>query len=927
MTNFFLHRVAKHVMDSFSDAPEECAVVLPSQRAAVYFRRHFSAQVQLVQFSPKLLTLDQFVQQFSDLTPADSIELLFLLYESYKAVWKGDAEPFDRFLKWAPMAISDFSEIDAYLVDPKNFFRDLTNLKELEEWSLNDGDLTQAQQNYAWFWKKLGELYFHFTKALREKKLAYSGMLFKDAAKNITNQKIRGVRKVFFCGFNALSASEEKIMKHFVEHHLGEMLWDADQFYTDYSKHAAGHFLRKNFAAFSGEKNWISKQLTNSDKKINIVSVPNAVAQADLMAQTLQQNESHTQSAVILADENLLTPVLNALPNSVASVNVTMGHNIKNSPLHSLFELLFDWLSNRTDDGKYHHRHITRMLGHPFLRFSADFVKEANTFVAHLKAKNLVYVGPQEFNSEETPPLIRSFFDGINAKSLAAADQLNAQFYLLNFILGSLKTGEGQALEREYLYHYLKTLRRVEHLITAYPEEMHGEAYARIFGSLVSSDKLNFVGEPLEGLQIMGMLETRALDFKNLIILSCNDHLMPGSSAQQSLLPFDLKKFHNLPTQNEKESIYAYYFYRLLQRAENITLAYSVDSNAWQGSEPSRYLAQIKYDFKDLPHVNIASQVATSASQLPTTDPVSIYQSEAVTEAIKNKLERSLSPSALNNYIQCPLDFYYTYVLGYKEAKEVEETIEHSTLGSVVHEVLEKLYTPFIKNGPLKQTDLQGAAASIRALTQAEFDHPDVGANTKTGLNKLIFEVAVSFSERFVKKEIEELIALEKKGQYVEIQSLEQPLNCVLEVPTESGNVQVNLYGKADRIDKIGDTIRVIDYKTGKVAPQDVSLKNPIEDLFSVDKSKALQLLLYGYMYSRMSKETGKIMVANVSMRNLKKLLIPVGWAGDDTLTPEHFEDFEKILVALISPMVSGPREIAHNPEAKYCEFCKIEQA
>lgn len=931
MTEPFLHRVAAHVLKSFASEPEACAVVLPSQRAAVYFRRHFSAQIQTVQFSPKLLTLDQFVQQFTELKPADSIELLFLLYDSYKAVWKTDAEPFDRFLKWAPMAISDFSEIDAYLINPKDFFRDLTNLKELEEWSLNEDELTLAQENYAWFWKKLGELYFHFTKALREKKLAYSGMLFRDVADNIAQQEIPGIKKVFFCGFNALSSSEEKVMQHFVQQKNGEMLWDADQFYINYTKHAAGHFLRKNFKSFSGEKHWISNDLTTSKKTINIVSVPNAVAQADLTAMSLKENPDLPQSAVILADENLLTPVLNALPDSVSSVNVTMGFNIKNSPLHSLFELLFEWLNNRTSDGKYHHRHITRLLGHPFLRFSAEFVKEANGFVARLKQQNLVYVGSHDFDSPDTPKNIRKFFSGISisplvaSDKLKAADQLKAQFHLLNFILESLKTGDEQAMEREYLYHYLKILRRIERLATTYPDEMNGEAYARIFGTLVSSDKLNFVGEPLQGLQIMGMLETRVLDFKNLTILSCNEHLMPGSSAQQSLIPFDLKKFYNLPTQTEKESIYAYYFYRLLQRAETITLAYSVDSNAWQGSEPSRYLAQIKYDFKDLKNICIIPQVATSTSQRQIADPISIYKSADVIEEIKNKLERNLSPSALNTYLQCPLDFYYTYVLGFKEVVEVEETIEHSTLGSVVHDVLENLYTPFIKKGPLRHTELREAQASIRELTQAEFNNKLGLEATSTGLNKLIFEVAVSFSERFVKKEIGELIAMEKKGISVEILSLEETLEYVMQVPTESGIVNVKLYGKADRIDKVGDTIRVIDYKTGKVEAKDVSVSEPAEDLFSTDKSKALQLLMYGLMYSKQSGWDGKVMAANVSMRNLRNMLIPVSWKGDDTLSTTHFEAFEKILRSIILRMLSTSEEICHHPDAKYCEFCKIE--
>lgn len=923
MAEAFLHRIAKYVLGRSSAHPERTAVILPSQRAAVYFRKHYSKLVNQVQFAPQLLTLDQLANRCTALEAADQIDLLFQLYHSHKEVWQSDAEPFDRFLKWAPVALSDFSEIDAYLVDPKAFFRDLRNIKEIEGWSLSAEVLTSTQQNYVWFWKKIGELYFHFNTSLRQSKTAYTGMLFRDAAERLkSGQAELDFDQLYFCGFNALSTSEELIMRTLVESGKAEMLWDMDRFYGDYNEHEAGYFLRKNLKKFPDFPHWNENNLREAQKTIVITATPNEVAQCDVMAQLLSQTNTTESTAVVLTNENLLSPVLNALPENVDKVNVTMGLNTSHSPLHSLFDLLFDWLRARNEKGAYHYRFLFRLLKHPFLNFSKSISQSSNKLVAQIIAENKIFVRPEEFEAWGANEALLDLMLKLSPKHADARTQMEAQWALVNFVLESMDGGE-YPIEKEHIYHYIKALRRIETLIERYPNELQGEGYPRIFHALTASEKLNFVGEPLEGLQVMGMLESRALDFDHLIILSCNEHHMPGSSAGQSLIPFDLKQYYQLPGRTEKEAIYAYYFYRLLQRAKRVDLMYSTDSNNWQGSEPSRYLAQIDYDFKDEPNVQVQRLIARTTPAQPMERSISIPKTAEVIESLRSKLERGLSPSAINTYLQCPLNFYYQYILGHRENEEVDETIDSSTLGTAVHNVLEKLYEPHVNKGPLTPENVLAMRKHIREMTRKELDELYSVGGTQYGVNHLIYEVAVQFSDRFLCREAQELKELASNNQFVQIVMLEKELKCELPVELANGVLNVQLRGKADRIDRIGNTVRVIDYKTGLVKAADVRIPAP-DELFEPKRSKALQLMTYALMYRRMVDENTGLIAANVSMRNLSELFIPVKWEKNEDLHDEAIDTFEFQLKEIIRDMLNPEVPFAHHPDAKYCVLCDM---
>lgn len=922
MTEPFLARIAREVSDACGDDPTAFAVVLPSRRAAVYFRKHFAACSPGARFAPQMLTLDQFVAQLTPLKPGDRIELLFRLYRSHQEVWQTEAEPFDRFLKWGTTALSDFSELDAYLVDPKAFFRDLTNLKELDAWSLNEEELTATQQQYAWFWKQLGALYRHFNAQLRAEGMAYTGMYFRDAAENIEERAHQvAYERVYFCGFNALSGSEERIMQHFVACGKGEIRWDADRFYLDYPQHEAGKFLRRNFKSAETPVKWLTDDLTTTKKKITMVAAPNEVAQADYMAKVLSETNDHSGTAVVLANPGLLLPALNALPDTVENANVTMGLSTRHSPLHSLFDLLFEWINARRADGRYHYRHAARMLSHPYLNFDAAASKGIHALIAKINAENKVFLDLDWISNHcQYPPLV-ALFTSISIQAPTATDQLRAQFGLIDFIVKSMGTAGAFPIEKEYVYHYLRVLRRIEQLVQRFPSELGGEAYARIFSALSAGEKLNFVGEPLGGLQVMGMLETRALDFDRLVILSCNERVMPGTATDQSLIPYELKKFYQLPTQQEREAIYGYYFYRLLQRASDIHLTYSTDANDWHGTEPSRYIAQINHDLKDQEAITLKSTVTVAQERGQSVPAVSVEKDAAVRSGLRQKLETGLSPSALNSYIQCPLDFYYTYVIGYREADEVEETIEHATLGSAVHAVLEELYKPHKRNGILKTEHIEAMLPKVRELTRQSFDEHYSSESMAFGMNNLIFEVAIKFIQRFLAAEIQELKALEKRGKHVEIIDLEKPLELVLDVPLGDETVKVKLKGNADRIDKVGDTVRVIDYKTGKVVAKDVALKDPETSLQKPEKAKALQLLMYGFMYYH-SAHPKELVAGNISMRNLREFLLPVKWEEEETLNATHWQGFENQLRQILADILSAGEPLAHREEAKFCTFC-----
>jgi hypothetical protein len=923
-TEKFLEQIAAYVLNVCGDNTLNAVIVLPSQRAAVYLRKYLSTQTTTVRFAPDMLTLDQFITRFSPIKQVDRIDLLFQFYKSYLSVWQEQAEPFDRFLKWAPMALKDFNDIDAYLLNSQQLFRDLTNLKELDEWSLNEEILTPNQQQYAWFWKKLGALYFKFTDKLREKGEAYQGLIFRAAAEQAeTVFEKMPYEQIFFCGFNALSNSEAFIIDYLKKNHGAEVIWDADRFYLEYPGHEAGYFLRKNLGELSGSEKFISNHLKINAKNISIYAAPNEVAQCDLMAKILNQNPDPADTAVVLANENLLPAVLNALPDSLQSINLTMGFKVRSSPLHSLFDLLFKLQTARNSKGAFHHQHLTRLFNHPYLNFNHQVATANQTLMQKVVQGNLVYINVETLAKLNDNELLLPLFKAIELESKETTALLKMQQGVLQFVINTLQNRNDLSLEKEYLFHYLKVLRRISQLLETHAQHFSASAYPKIFSALSMAENLSFVGEPLEGLQVMGMLETRTLDFKNLILLSCNEDVMPGGKIEQSMIPFELKKFYQLPTRSEHDAIYAYHFYRLLQRAENIHLIYSTGSDDWQNSEPSRYLAQIEHDFASNSPVKINRLIGETVQNSTATLPVKIQKTPEILAQFKSLVENKLSPSALNAFVLCPLNFYYKYLLGFRDGDEVEETIEATTLGTVVHNVLEKIYTPFVNARVLQTGVLNDCRKNARTLVEQEFAAVYSTGNLETGTNRLILEVAVNFVDRFLRIEIEQLKNLAEQNLFVSILALEKPLNRSLNVETSIGKIEVNIFGKADRIDRVGSTIRIIDYKTGSVEARKLNVKDPEVLTNDKDFSKALQLLTYAWLYQPINETGDLLQAAIISFRNMNPFLNPAKWNGNEQLNEEVLLEFEKTLEAIIVNLFDAKLEITHNAASEYCVFCQ----
>jgi hypothetical protein len=924
MPDKFLAYSANYILNNCQSPLHHYAVVLPSQRASLFFRKHLSAQVEGVTFAPHIFTLDQFVGRYSVLKKADRIELLFDLYDCYLEVWKNKAEPLESFLKWGPAALADFNEVDAYLLDSEAFFKDLTNLKELDEWSLNSSELTDVQQNYAWFWKKLGALYHLFRQHLTNKGEAYQGLIFRTAAET-TSQWLKntGFEKIYFCGFSALSASEKKIMHDLTAAGLAEMIWDADQSYLDYPQHEAGLFIRQNLKDFDGSPHRIVDWIAKHPKEIVICSAPNELAQTDWLAGILSDSEDTEDTAVVLANEGLLPAVLSAIPQEINSINVSMGLKTTESPVHSLFILLFDWLKAHHDDGSFHYRHFVKLISHPYLNLQSDFTRDAQAVLNQIRSSGKVFLRAAEIATFAKNTRVAVFLEQMELLNELPPNPLRASLNIITYILNDLPAESRKfAFEKEYLFHYLKVLRRTDQLSAQFPERINSEAFHHIFLSLISAEKLNFVGEPLEGLQVMGMLETRALDFKRLIVLSCNEHFLPGSGQSQSLIPFELKKFHRLPTHREKEAIFAYHFYRLLQYPQQVYLSYSTDSDTWYGAEKSRYISQIKYDWPGFEHISISEHVLQTLNDTAQHGAQEIQKTPALIKAMKTRFEHRISPSALMKFMQCPLNFYYHQILGFRESEEMEETIEASTLGTVVHDVLEKLYTSFIKQGALKKDDIEAARKQAPELCNFFFEKHYPG-DIQFGMNRLILEVTRKTVDRFLLAEIAEISSLAENNQGIEILELEAPLSTRFTVNTDGDELDITFFGKADRIDRVGNTLRVIDYKTGKVESGELKISDPESVTSDPKHAKALQLMLYAWLYRKSSSYQGPVMAGNVSMRNLKSFLIPVHWNKNNVLEDADFTEFESVLTGLLQQIFDPNVPFRHRPEARFCTFCE----
>lgn len=913
----FIYEVLQHFQTKGDDLSKH-TFILPSKRAGLFLKHELAKLLDKPQFLPEIISIESFIEELSQLKSISSVELLFEFYSIYTTVTPSQhQDEFDRFSKWAPTVLQDFNEIDRYLVEPTSIFNYITAVQEINHWSL-DQNPTEMMKGYLHFWKTIQVYYEALKHTLTTNNIGYQGLIYRKAVDHLEQYIENTSRELHvFIGFNALNTAESTIIQSLLRHDKALVFWDAESTFVNNKYHDAGLFMRRYLKDWTYYKtqpfNWIS-QFYDSPKSISIVGATKAIGQVKYVGQLLQElylDNKLENTALVLADESLLLPVIHALPSELTSVNITMGLPLSQVPMASLLE---QWFKLQTQKGaSYYYNNVLAILSHPLVSklFQAQSPLSAQQLVQKIKHQNLTFISVDQLQSlsPETSNIVRLIFSSCNGSPGVALSSL------LEIISALIKCEKSQSktalMDLEYLHRFSELVSQLKTYCDSYQFIASIPSLHQLFRDLLKKETLDFKGQPLKGLQIMGVLESRVLDFETVILVSVNEGILPAGKTQNSFIPFDVKLDNNLPTYKEKDAIYTYHFYRLLHRASQVHLIYNTDPDTLNGGEPSRFIAQMELQsLNDITHQIVVPHTPQHSPSL-----LQVSKTPEILVALKDLAKVGFSPSSLGQYIRNPIDFYNQRILGIKPTNELEETVEASTFGSVVHYTLEDFYRPFVGQS-LQQEQLRSLLPRIDSTVREYFMKLFKKGDISTGKNRISFEIAKRYIGNVIRQEIDLL----EQGHDIIIRAVEQSVEITLDFP--EFDFPIVLKGNIDRIDTVDGVHRIIDYKTSKVDQKELNLVN-WEDL-TLDYSKhykSFQVLTYAYMLQKERAFTQPTEAGILSFKNLKsgvlkftKLDKPGRGATKQTiLTTSVMEAYEMQLKALFMTLFSSEKPFIEN--------------
>ncbi|WP_333599609.1 PD-(D/E)XK nuclease family protein [Flavobacterium sp.] len=904
----FLHQLAQEILKNHPDSFSELVVVLPNKRAKVFLLEELKKLVPTNVFAPEIISIEEFVQDVAGIRSIDSVEILFEFYDVYLSVTEKDQqESFETFANWAKTLLQDFNEIDRYLLDPNHVLKYLENIKEIEHWAVDSNKRTELIENYLVFWKKLPDYYHSLYQHLLNKGVGYQGLIYREAVENLNHFSENNSNQFVFAGFNALNQAEEKIIQHLLALDKARIYWDIDETLLHDSFHDAGLFQRKFKSDWIYYKThpyeWMVNDFTET-KNIQVIATSKAIGQAKIAGSIIEKHANESNSnlqnvALVLGEENLLLPVLHSLPANVTALNITMGFSSKNNPAQLLVAKLFKMhtnaLSRNAANYVLYYKDVLDILTHPLIE---PFVN-ANPLVTRINKNNYSFLTHKKL--EELHPegneLFQSLFQKWNSSSVTVLENLSQ--ILLKVKANLSYENVEEKITNAFVYSIFKVINK---MISYFDEHRNIDdiktLYA-IYKQVIDVAEVSFEGEPLTGLQIMGVLESRVLDFETVIITSVNEGKFPAGKSMNSFIPYDVKRELGLPTYKEKDAIYTYHFYHLLQRAKNIYLIYNSDSDGFDAGERSRFITQLEVEKQPNHHLSFHyynPDVPNIAHQ-----PIVVPKTESILLRLREIAEKGFSPSSLTTYIRNPIQFYFQRVLRISETDEVEENIAVNTLGTIIHGALEELYKPFIGR-LLTKEDLKSCITKIDAEVLAQFKEVYKEGEIKKGRNLLAFEVAKRNVLNFLKLELEAL----ENGDEIQIIALEATFERVLEDARLPFPILIK--GNVDRIELRNGKIRIIDYKTGKVDKLGVTLKDWNGLTEDIKNDKIIQVLAYAFMFEKDANDR-EIEAGIISFKNLKSGFLPFNFKQDkevsESITPEIMENYLEQIVILLQEILN----------------------
>lgn len=950
----FLEEIAVHVLEKYGSNTGEVCLVTPNRRAGLFLRKHIAKRVTKPTWSPAFLSIEDFVNRISGYQVTDNLSLMFHFHKVYQGIEGDKSDPLDEFLRWGSVLLRDFDEIDSSLENPDELFTYLVDIKYIDTWNPDGLALSEFQKNYLFFFEKFKVYHKAFVAYLEEKNLAYQGMSYRKAATLLKeNPSLLSYKKVVFAGFNALNQAEETIVDSLVKAGLAEILSDSDPYYEHNPQHEAGHFIRryrkKWDIPFDQEKpSWFS-----FPKKIQVLGIARDVNQAQLAGNILENHPElvmDEQTAIVLANENLLVPVLNALPEKAAAINITMGYPLAKTNLFGFFEAIIQlYLTaerlKTTPEGKapsFYYKDLLRLFSNPCAAILFELhsgQSNLDRLIQKISLSNRIFYRYEDLSHfEDFDPVFPEAFNFLSENWLTALNEIIPALRILSDKLddafrnkadetfGSLQQSPF-FIDFEALYYIGRILSRVETVLEDRKTISTLRTFWQIIKQSVSETRMAFSGEPVQGLQVMGMLETRNLDFKNIILLSANEDVLPKSKTSNSFIPFEVKRKYGLQVTADRDSVYAYHFYRLLQRAENIFLIHNTESGGMGSNEKSRFITQLEHEIQSVnKDIQIENQLISLSPSIKTgTQEISLPKTPEVLKRLRQMASLGLSPSSLNTFIRCSLKFYLEKVARLREAEEVEETIEASTLGNVVHGVLEDLYSP-LTGQVVNPEHISAMQDQVNTLTIQRFRKHYPDGEFSSGKNLLLFNLAKRYIENFLKAEASLLSSYRQRDLYLTFIETEAGLKGAIQVMVNGEKTDVTINGKADRIDRLGATVRVVDYKTGKVEASDLKIKNFDDLTEDVKYEKAFQVLAYAWLYKQMHPDAQEVESGIFSMRSLKS-----GFLKSDVdasilqkgVGPETA--FQEQLEKVVTRILDSGEPFAQTPNEDNCKYCPFQ--
>lgn len=939
----FLQLVAHDLYTKIGNDLSRTVLVFPNKRANLFFNEYLAEESDQPIWSPAAMSISDLLQKLSVQKAGDPIRLVCELYKVFKEETES-RETLDDFYFWGELLISDFDDVDKNMVDADKLFSNLQDLKNLmDDYEFLDEEQeeairqffqnfsierrTELKEKFISLWDKLGIIYHRYRENLAELSIAYEGMLYRNVIEQLDTDRLK-YDKYVFVGFNVLNKVEKEFFQKLQKAGKAMFYWDYDLFYTQrISKHEAGEFIKRNLIDFPNELPESYFDIFRKPKKIRYISASTENAQARFLFSQTAQMGSEKENAIVLCNEALLLPVLHSIPQDVQNVNITMGFPLAQTPVYSFINAAMELQTNgyRPDTGRFTYEAVSKILKHPYTRQLSD---HATRLERELTKTNRFYPLPSELKKDDFLTIL--FTPQSNIRELCD--------YLLRLIksISILYRKEGEyddifnQLYRESIFQSHLKINRLYSLIESGELSVRTDTLKRLITKVLTASNIPFHGEPAIGLQIMGVLETRNLDFRNLIMLSLNEGQLPKAGGESSFIPYNLRKAFGMTTIEHKNAVYAYYFYRLIQRAENITLLYNTSSDGLNRGEESRFMLQLLVEG---PH-EITREYLEAGQSPQNTLEIQIEKTPEILRRLYRAYDTAqpesviLSPSALNTYLDCRLRFYYRYVAGLKTPDEVSAEIDSALFGTIFHLSAQLAYTDLTANGKMIQREdlerllrdeikLQGYVD--QAFKQELFKVAPEEKPEYNGVQLINSKVIVSYLKQLLRNDLQytpfEMVAMEKK------------VSEKITIQTALGPLTLRLGGTIDRMDAKEGTLRIVDYKTGG------SPKIPanIEQLFTPSETRP-NYIFQTFLYAAIMSRKQPLMVAPALLyihRAASESYSPVIEMGEPRKPKipvnnfAFFEDeFRERLQALLEEIFDEKEPFTQTEDIKKCAYC-----